>query len=131
MAYKGHQHHSIAASWFNRLENETAGFCRVTQMGYLRLVTNPIVMGDEVSTPVEAWKGYDVLTSDFRVVFYPEPDPVAVADEFRALTTAPRSTHRQFPDAYLAAFARVGGLTLVTFDRGLSRMARKDVLLLR
>ncbi|MBZ5521671.1 MAG: PIN domain-containing protein [Acidobacteriia bacterium] len=131
MAYRGHQHHAIAGSWFDHLENDTAGFCRVTQMGFLRLLTNPAVMGDEVKTQVEAWKGYDLLTSDSRVVFYPEPDAVAVEDEFRTLTTTARSTHQQFPDAYLAAFARVGGLTLVTFDRALSKLARKDVLLLR
>ena len=131
MTYGGHQHHAVAAMWFEQLENETAGFCRVTQMGFLRLLTSPMVMGDEVKTQVQAWQGYDVLTSDSRVVFYPEEDPAAVEDEFRALTTTARSAHKQFPDAYLAAFARAGGLTLVTFDRALSKLAGKAVLLLK
>jgi len=123
--------HVTASSWFDSLKNETAGFRRVTQMGFLRLITNPVVMGDEVRTQIEVWKDYDLFLSDSRVVFYSEPDASAVEEEFRALTTTARPTHRQFPDAYLAAFARVGGLTLVTFDRALGRMAPKDVLLLR
>jgi len=36
----------------------------------------------------------------------------------------------QWRDAYLAAFARVAGLTLVTFDRGLRQMATGNTLLL-
>jgi hypothetical protein len=131
MAYRGHQHHAASRLWFDSLESDTAGFCRITQMGFLRLLTNPMVMGDEVKTQADAWKAYDVLASDPRVVFLTEPDEVAVEDEFRRLTTTPRSAHHQIPDAYLAAFARAGGMTLVTFDRALSKIARRDVLLLK
>jgi len=131
LTYSGHQHHAVAGPWFNRLTNDTAGFCRLTQLGFLRLLTHPVVMGDEVTTQIEAWKAYDRLTDDPRVGFYVEPDLEAVDNEFRALTTTTRSTPQQWPDAYLAAFARSGGLTLVTFDRALSKLAGRDVLLLK
>jgi predicted nucleic acid-binding protein len=41
------------------------------------------------------------------------------------------STAQQWPDAHLAAFAKVAALTLVTFDRALSKLAGEEVLLLR
>jgi toxin-antitoxin system PIN domain toxin len=129
LAYRGHQHHSVAASWFDRV-NHTAGFCRLTQLGFLRLLTHPAVMADEVKTQREAWKAYDRLTADPRVVFYSELDIEAVEDEFRRLTMTVRSTPQQWPDAYLTAFARAGDLILVTLDRALSKLAGPDALLL-
>ena len=35
------------------------------------------------------------------------------------------------PEAHLAAFAKVAGFTVVTFDRALGKLARADVLLLK
>lgn len=131
LAYRGHQHHAVAARWFDRLVDDTAGFCRLTQLGFLRLLTHPQVMSDEVRTQTEAWKAYDLLISDARVVFHPEFDLDAIETEFRALTATQRSSPQQWPDAYLAAFARAGNLVLVTFDRALSKLARRDVLLLK
>jgi predicted nucleic acid-binding protein len=47
------------------------------------------------------------------------------------LTSETHSRSQQWPDAYLAAFARGAGLTLVTFDRGLRQMAAGNTVLLR
>ena len=42
-------HHAIAAAWFRTLSSEaTLTFCRLTQLGLLRLLTAKAVMGDEV-----------------------------------------------------------------------------------
>ena len=48
----------------------------------------------------------------------------------RALTASSRFAHQQWPDAYLAAFARASGLTLVTFDKALGKLAGKECVLL-
>lgn len=128
LTYQGHQHHSIAATWFNSLR-ERAGFCRLTQIGFLRLLTHPSIMLDEMKTQSEAWRAYDQLMADSRVVFHSEPELEGLEREFRSLTTSSRSSSRQWPDAYLAAFARVAGLTLVTFDRALSKVLDGAVLL--
>lgn len=128
LAYQGHQHHSVAAAWFNELTG-TAGFCRITQIGFLRLLTHPLIMGDETKTQKEAWAAYDKLLADSRVVFHFEPELRELDIEFRSLTTSSRSSAQQWPDAYLAAFARVAGLTLVTFDRALSKLTNDAVLL--
>jgi toxin-antitoxin system PIN domain toxin len=131
LAYRGHQQHVSAAAWFGRLVRETAGFCRLTQLGFLRLLTDRAVMQDEVKTQAEAWAAYGLLTSDSRVVFHNEEAPDRIEREFRALTWKPQFAPQQWPDAYLAAFAEAEGLMLVTFDRALSKLAGENVLFLR
>jgi len=130
LAYRGHQHHPVASSWFDGLKSGTAGFCRLTQLGFLRLLTHPLVMRDEVKTQLEAWNAYDLLASSSRVDFYSEPNSDDIEGELRSLTATDRFAPQQWPDAYLAAFAKVAGLMLVTFDRGLSMLASGEVLLL-
>jgi hypothetical protein len=131
LTYRGHQHHTVAAQWFDQLQNDTACFCRFTQLGFLRLLTYPQIMADEARTQAEAWKVYDDLNSDMRVIFCPEFDPDAIETELRDLTTKARSAPQQWPDAYLAAFAYAENLILVTFDQALSKLARSQVLLLK
>jgi len=130
LAYDSHKQHASAASWFGALASDTVGFCRLTQLSFLRLLTQQAVMQDEVRTQREAWQLYDRLFDDWRVTFYPERDADAVEGELRALTGNIRFAPQQWPDAYLAAFARAEGLILVTFDRALSKLAGDGVVLL-
>ena len=131
LTYRGHQHHALAAAWFERVEAEQAVFCRFTQLGLLRLLTHPAVMRDEVKTQQEAWKAYGQLASDPRVAFYSETTPERVEAALRALTATSRFAPQQWPDAYLAAFARVADLTLVTLDKALGKLAGRECLLLQ
>ncbi len=87
-------------------------------------------MRDDVRNQRQAWEAYDLLVQDERVSFLPEPDAERLDSVFRRLTSAERSATKQWPDAYLAAFARAADLTLVTFDRALQRMAGNNALLL-
>ena len=48
LAVDGHPHHAIAKRWFERLGQESLLFCRVTEMGLLRLLTNEHVMSLKV-----------------------------------------------------------------------------------
>jgi len=130
LAYRGHQHHPVASSWFDMLGAEEAGFCRFTQLAFLRLLTHPTVMREEVKTQQEAWKAYDQLASDARVSFYSETEPERIEAALRALTKGSRFAHQQWPDAYMAAFAAASDLTLVTFDKALAKLAGKESLLL-
>src|SRR5947209_19514836 len=131
LAYLGHQHHAIATAWFSQLSDSTIVFCRLTQLGFLRLITNPVVMQTEAKTQSEAWKVYDALTSDPRIAFFPESDPELTEENLRALTMSGQFAPQQWPDAYLASLAKAEGLTLVTFDRALSKSAGKAALLLK
>jgi len=97
LAYRGHLHHPTASAWFERLEAEEAIFCRFTQLSFLRLLTHPAVMRDEVKTQQEAWKAYDQLSSDARVRFFSETDPERVEAALRALTASSRFARQQWP----------------------------------
>jgi toxin-antitoxin system PIN domain toxin len=128
LTYEGHIHHADAARWFMRLSPDASfAFCRFTQLGLLRLLTARAVMGDEVMTQPQAWAAYDRWLADPRVEFVDEPAEIEI--RFRTLTRLRQPATKDWADSYLAAFAAVGQLTLVTFDRGLRSKARSTVLL--
>lgn len=61
MTFDSHVHHTAAKSWFDALSGQLCVFCRSTQQGFLRLVTNASVFGPSALTLTEAWQKYDVL----------------------------------------------------------------------
>ncbi|MGI8746194.1 MAG: PIN domain-containing protein [Bryobacteraceae bacterium] len=89
-------------------------FCRLTQLGFLRLLTNKHVMQEEVMSPGRAWQAYRVLRSDRRIGYLPEPNDLA--ETWDTFTEGRLSSPNLWTDAYLCAFAHAAGLTLVTFD---------------
>jgi toxin-antitoxin system PIN domain toxin len=128
LTYEGHAHHQTAATWFATLEPDLSlVFCRLTQLGLLRLLTAEVVMGDEVMTQPQAWAAYDQWQQDPRVEFVDEPPEIEA--RFRALTRLRQPTTKDWADSYLAAFAALGQLTLVTFDRGLRAKAKSMIVL--
>jgi toxin-antitoxin system PIN domain toxin len=131
LAYEGHQNHASSTTLFAKVNGGAVYFCRFTQLGLLRLLTHPSIMQEEVRSQTEAWQTYDSFLQDERVSFYDEADAEQLEVTLRKLTSGHRSSSKQWPDAYLAAFARAAGLTLVTFDRGLSRMTSGGAMLLR
>ena len=40
LAAERHTHHRVARYWFSNLQDEKLAFCRLTQLGFLRLLTN-------------------------------------------------------------------------------------------
>jgi len=128
LTYEGHAHHRTAATWFATLTTDTSlVFCRFTQLGLLRLLSTEAVMGDEVITQPQAWMAYDRWLRDPRVELVDEPTDIEA--RFRALTRFRQPATKDWADSYLAAFATVGQLTLVTFDRGLRTKAKSTVVL--
>jgi toxin-antitoxin system PIN domain toxin len=128
LTYEGHAHHQIAATWFATLRPDaTLAFCRFTQLGLLRLLTTDAVMGDEVMSQRQAWAAYDRWHEDPRVEFVDEPAELEA--RFRTLTRLRQSATKAWADSYLAAFAIVGHLTLVTFDGGLRAKAKSVTML--
>ena len=103
-------------------------FCRFTQISLLRLLTTSAVMGtDEVMTQAQAWSAYDHWKQDDRVLFLEEPPNIEAV--FRGLTRQLRPNPKNWADAYLAAFAAVSGMQLVTFDRALQGKVDSVVIL--
>ncbi len=122
----GNSHAADAWRWLNELPaGTTLLFSRYTQLGLLRLLTNPAVMGDYAHTVENGWSIYDRWLDDPRVQFHPEPRELEAA--FRQ-ATQPFSAQRAskwIGDCYLLAFAKEVGATLVTFDKALLNLARK------
>jgi toxin-antitoxin system PIN domain toxin len=78
LAFQKHAHHAVAKAWFNGLTNDECAFCRMTQQGFLRLASNPKVLGDEAVPMSMAWAIFDGFVDDPRVIFADEPNQVEV-----------------------------------------------------
>ena len=129
LTYDRHVHHRAARKWFETLAPITRlFFCRITQLGLLRLLSAPAVMGpDQAKSQRDAWRAYDSWLEDERVEFLDEPN--GLDTQFRALTRSPHASPKDWADSYLAAFAQSSRLTVVTFDRAFQDKARDLVLL--
>lgn len=109
-----HVHYPVASEWVNGQTDDLV-FCRVTQMGLLRLLSNPAIMGDDALDRSQAWRLFDQLWSDERVLWADEPDELDAV--WRAISARDDKSHKLWTDDYLAAFAQAGDLTLATLDR--------------
>jgi len=121
-----HVHQKVALDWWHR-EQGRIGFCRLTQMGLLRLLTTSAVMDGKPLTMKQAWSAYDVLAGDERVEFISEPP--AIERAFRGLSSSAHASPKLWADAYLTAFASECEGSVVTFDRSLARRTSNSVLL--
>jgi toxin-antitoxin system PIN domain toxin len=110
-----HVHQPIADQWLKDLGDDRIAFCRISELGFLRLLTNAHVMGNDVLTPAEAWHVYDEWRADDRVVFLPER--LDFSEEWRHLGQHLTGGPNVWTDGYLAAFARNANATIVTLDR--------------
>lgn len=129
LTHERHVHHPLAAQWLDG-KAEPVCFCRFTQLGLLRLLTNEQVMGADVLTQRKAWHAYHRWFEDDRVAFHDEPDSARLETSFEELSTRSQPSTKLWADAYLGAFARTAGLTLVTFDQALRTMPSVPVELL-
>jgi hypothetical protein len=77
LVYDLHVHHDTVRHWFETLETRGAPFCRKTQLGLLRLLTKPRVVGQDVLSQRAAWQTRDRISRDPRVAFLSEPGQVA------------------------------------------------------
>ncbi len=116
LVHQRHVDHLVALNWFAKRDADTAVCCRIVQLGLLRLLTNPAVMGDAVQSQEQAWSVWDRLAQDERVIFSADPQYLEIA--LRRFTKSKQAGHRQWTDAYLAAFAESGELEMATFDKG-------------
>jgi uncharacterized protein len=109
-----HVHQAVAAEWFGN-ETDDIAFCRVTQMGLLRLLANPAIMGDDAINRSQAWRTYGQLWADERVLWADEPGELDAV--WRAISARDDKNHKLWTDDYLAAFAQASDATLITLDR--------------
>ena len=131
LSFEGHVHHDIAREWFESLDDRDDArlcFCRITQLGFLRLIATEAVMGkDEVLSQRQAWNVYDQWFEDSRVFFLEEP--ANLEKMFREISKQARPAAKDWTDSYLLAFAESADLSVVTFDRAIKRKNGSVLLL--
>jgi toxin-antitoxin system PIN domain toxin len=128
LAVGEHIHNPSAREWLDSVDDEVF-FCRVTQMGLLRLLTNRQALGSDAFSSARAWFAFDSFLKDSRISQLEEP--AALDHYWRAWTTLEQRGSNWWTDAYLAAFAATAGCTLVTFDVQLAGRTDASTLLLR
>jgi uncharacterized protein len=116
-----HEHHDLAHRWFAGRGAPWAT-CSMTQLGFVRIVSNPAFSRDALS-PTEAvallrenlaHPAHEFWTESLQV-------PSAVKG-----TESRLQGYRQLTDAYLLALAHRRKGALATFDRGLRTLAGDD-----
>jgi toxin-antitoxin system PIN domain toxin len=122
LAIAEHVHHKAAQAWLDTSQGPII-FCRVTQMGLLRILTNRQALGSDTLSPALAWGAFDAFLRNNRISMSEEPS--GLDHHWRISTMHEKQGSNWWTDTYLAAFAYAAGFTLVTFDAKLA--ARKNV----
>ena len=112
MAWPNHQFHVAAIQRLEANRNRWAT-CAITQLGFIRLSSNPPVV-PRPRSPSEAAALLSIMVQDARHV-YLDALPSPTAKDFGA-ELAGLLGHKQVTDAYLLALARRHGAAFVTFD---------------
>jgi toxin-antitoxin system PIN domain toxin len=119
LLWPAHEHHEAAHRWFGGRADARWATCSLTQLGFVRIVSNPAFSRDALS-PVEALAllgenlvhpGHDFWADSLQV-------PTAVKGMEASL-----QGYKQLTDAYLLALAHQRKGALATFDRGLRTLA--------
>lgn len=114
-----HEHHDVAHRWFAGRGNAPWATCSLTQLGFVRVVSNPAFSRDALS-PVEALALLAENLAHPAHEFWPDSlqvPPAVKGMEARLLG------HKQLTDAYLLALSHRRKGVLATFDRGLRTVA--------
>jgi len=111
-----HVHSPIARSWW-RQESRPIAFSRLTQLGFLRLVTTAVAMDGKPLNIAQAWRVYDRFYDDDRVIFIAEPSEVD--RKFREKAVGRLASPKIWADAWLLALAQAAKGILITFDKAL------------
>jgi toxin-antitoxin system PIN domain toxin len=126
-----HPAHAAAHAWLmDRPSDVLAYWAWPTQLGVLRLLSQPRVMGDAALAPEHALQTWDTLVAatDLR----PSADtPPAHAQHLRMLVNGRATSPNLWTDAWLAALALSLDCEMVSFDRGFRSFAGLQLNLLQ
>ena len=114
-----HEHHDAVHRWFRSRANAGWATCALTQLGFVRIVSNPAFSSDALSPPAAAALLAENLAHPAHE-FWSEGLQVPVAIKGME---AGLHGYRQLTDAYLLAVASRRKRVLATFDRGLRTLA--------
>jgi toxin-antitoxin system PIN domain toxin len=112
-----HVHHDAAHRWFDGV----AAFATtpMTESAFIRLVSNPAVVGETPATALAALRAVRELDGHTFV-----PDGSSLSDPSIGLGAL--VGHRQVTDFHLVNLAATHGLTFATFDAKIARSLPED-----
>lgn len=116
LTWPTHIHHAPARQWFDRKGPAGWATCPITQLGFVRVSSNPKIIRDAVS-PREAIDTLERLLELPGHRFWPDEFALASVGPFESLSLV---AHRQVTDAYLLALVKRHDGKLATFDRGIA-----------
>jgi toxin-antitoxin system PIN domain toxin len=119
LLWSAHEHHDRAHQWFSARGSARWATCSLTQLGFVRIVSNPAFSRDAL-TPVAALTLLAENVTHAGHEYWAEELQVAAA--VKALETRVHG-YRQLTDAYLLAVAQRRKGVLATFDRGARTLA--------
>jgi toxin-antitoxin system PIN domain toxin len=117
LAWPSHVHHAQAHAWFARRAAEGWATCLLTQLGFVRISSNPKIIPEAV-LPQQALKVLGQMVEHEHHVFW--PDDLSLTDRHNPV--AHIMGHRQLTDAYLLGLAVRRQGRLVTLDESLSSL---------
>lgn len=123
LVWPQHQFHRLAQNWFDQHHAKGWATCTVTQLGFIRLSSNPSYLHGEEKTPEEARLLLKGLVDHSHHRFLPDSEAPVRFPEIAEILG-----HQQVTDAYLVGMARLSHARLITFDRQLASLARKKGL---
>jgi toxin-antitoxin system PIN domain toxin len=124
-----HAHHSRARKWFASCGKGEIYICRYVQLGVIRLLGSPEIMGKSALSGFAAYRViHELIDLDERVEFIADPENLDAV--FPEMLSHPKPASKAVNDAFLAAFAVAANLRLVTFDAGFRQYKRLDLSLL-
>lgn len=119
LLWPAHEHHDAAHRWFADRGNAPWATCPITQLGFVRIVSNPAFSRDALTTAAAVALLADNLAHEGHVFWM---EDLQVQDAIKGME--PRlHGYRQLTDAYLLALASRRKGALATFDRGLISLA--------
>jgi toxin-antitoxin system PIN domain toxin len=132
LAVETHPQHVAARKWYGETELDQGDlvFCRQTELGFLRLVTQQAVMGQCLASALTNAEAVEFLANVYKDPAVSRADePVAARSLWLELAAGPRASPNVWMDAYLAAFAIALGAEMVTFDSGFTAYQQRGLKL--
>ena len=114
-----HDYHDVAHRWFGGRADAPSATCSLTQLGFVRIVSNPAFSRDALS-PMEALALLGENLAHPAHEFW--TDRLQVTSAVKGME-ARLQGYKQLTDAYLLALAHRRNGLLATFDRGLRAVA--------
>jgi toxin-antitoxin system PIN domain toxin len=119
LAWPAHEHHAAAREWFLNRSRLKWASCPITQLGFVRLLSNPAFSPDALSVR----QALELLMKNVNQPSHEFwPDTISASRALKAFADA-TAGHQQITDAYLLSLAVSHRARLATFDRGLAEFA--------